>query len=325
MPEDSSKPEPRTRTTEEAKPRKIKNRRPRIRITEEVYEPRTWVWAFTVCVFLQLVGFLTCQPPSRGWYYRQCLSTYLSNSVQPLVAKCRQSVTSFVSCLWYRSWILIDHNIWMVLKHRTLSQRGNVQADSLPWMSYLCSFRDGFSNCFLYLISALHNGWSLAITLVSDAPETLPRLAREYFTDFLSLTASLRESTSARWDQIITVLAHYLWLAIFDPVVILDVLAFWKRSGLKRQSMRAGLALMIFIKKPRVQGMRAGPALMTFIKKPRVQGIRAGLAPKNIINKTRAWGTRIIFAGTAVLCILFLYWLIFADHEAFWAWSDGAR
>lgn len=62
------------------KPRKP--RKPRTRVIEEVYEPRIWIWVLTICIILQLVGFFTCRPPSRGYYYRQRLTYHLSKSIE---------------------------------------------------------------------------------------------------------------------------------------------------------------------------------------------------------------------------------------------------
>ena len=88
MPERSRTPK---RTTGEATRKKKKRPGQRVRVVEDVYTPRIWVWCVMILLLLELIGFCTCQLPSRGWYYRRRLIDYLSMIVIP---SCWQLVPS---------------------------------------------------------------------------------------------------------------------------------------------------------------------------------------------------------------------------------------
>lgn len=112
-----------TPTTKDVLPKKPRKLRPRKSMREDVYEPRIWVWALTICVILQLVGFVTCKPPSRGYYYRQRLSSSLSKSIE--IAQARLST-------------LTNTAVQIASKY--------IQDDLLPWISHQWRvFRDGGS------------------------------------------------------------------------------------------------------------------------------------------------------------------------------------
>lgn len=130
-------------------------------------------------------------------------------------------------------------------------------------------------------------------------------LLRDDFTTFTKYFLFAVSWTSHQWNlfrdgfskfskQYVVFLLHYPRLATLVLALLLGTLAFWKRPEL------------------------------------RVQFTRPSLNPKNPITKARARSIRlwpiaiIIYSGTVMLCLLLLYWSIFADKEAFWKWSDGA-
>lgn len=93
---------------------------------------------------------------------------------------------------------------------------------------------------------------------------------------------------------------------------VLGVLAFSILTKRKRQSTSSSLTQTTLIEKPETQGNRVKSAPKTPIDKARVRD-------------TSIWPVGKIFVGTAVLGLLMLYLLNFADIERFWEWCNGAR
>ena len=122
MPEEPQELELPTRTTKDVLPKKPQKRRQRTREIEEVFEPRIWMWTLTIFIILQLVGFLTCKQPSRGYYYQQRLYH---------IARAQSST-------------LTNRAVQIVLEYWTLSHR-SIQDNLLPWIAHQWRvFRDGY-------------------------------------------------------------------------------------------------------------------------------------------------------------------------------------
>ena len=85
------------RTTGEATRKKKMRPGQRVRVVKDVYTPRIWMWWVMILLLLELIGFCTCQPPSRGWYYRRRLIDYLSMTVIPSCWKLVPSLSLHLS------------------------------------------------------------------------------------------------------------------------------------------------------------------------------------------------------------------------------------
>ena len=270
MPEGSTTPE---RTTGEATRKKPKKKKPRQRIPklEDKFRPRAWGWWVLILSFLQVIGFCNCQSPSVGWHFKQWLINYLSMTVIPFCRQlmsflclhlpttigpsCWQMLSSLSSYLYHHSRVIISQAFRTVLKYYTWTQGRDFRVNSISYISHLgYLFRYGFSKYLLPVILILCNGGSCAM-------------------------AQLR-----KWDL----------RAILPFVVVFGTSAFWKRSELKGQLVRAKLNLKISIKKTR-------------------------------LLSTSVWLVTTIIIAMTLLFLALVYWFKVADREAFWEWTDGAR
>lgn len=217
--------------------------RPRIR-RRIVHRPRTWVWALGPWLFLLLVCWTLAQPPSIVACHRRNLNTATRTALRRLTTYCREIIVLSTARLWeYIQDVLLPSasRSWM-----------SVQDEHIPWILRQC--KDGLipwtlrqSNSFPEKMHSLYAGWSLAITRLGSAWETLSRIARKMFTGLKFSTARFIEGVSARWED----------LSNFSTALVLAVIAFWQKFKLQGQSARATLDPNTLTNQSRAQGNRA--------------------------------------------------------------------
>lgn len=215
-------PEGSTTLERRKKKKRISGRR--APIAEEVYAPRIWMWFVIILLLLQLLGLCTCQPPSRGWHYRRHLINSLSITLKPLLAKCRQLMSSLAFYLWYHLQLKIPQAFRIALKCWTWSQRRDVQENLLSWISYLWNLsQDGFSNYFLPVVILV-----LGISAFWNRFELKGQLARASLTLKNPINKTWLRSTISWPVTIIYLPTTVLCLSLVYCFIFADHEAFWE-------------------------------------------------------------------------------------------------
>ena len=195
--------------------------------------PRKWRWLSAMTGIIFLVGFLTCRPPSRGYYYRQW---------------CCQELQLAWACL--SDWIHTASSIVLECIKDTL----------LPWIS------DGW-RVFQQL---LEHGWACLSDWIHVASSILSKCVQE--TLLLCISHGWRVFQDRCWEYAPDLL-YCEWPAIlglgFTTVLGVAVFLIWSKR--QRQSTSASLAHVTLIEQLGEQGSRTEPALKTPIDKAKVR------------------------------------------------------
>ena len=109
-------------------------------------EPRIWFWLLTILFIIQVVGFCTCRPPSKGYEYRQRLFSYFLPLYKSAQARSRVLIKSIFQIMsrwiqgnllsWVsKQWKVLQAQSRPLIKSALHSITKYIQEIILPWVS----------------------------------------------------------------------------------------------------------------------------------------------------------------------------------------------